>query len=314
MADSVAALVASEVRRRHRFAAGGIVAGEPVLWAGDPDDVFQIGSVTKVFTSLVLATYLVDGSLRLEQPLGDLMPDLTGPVALTTLGQLATHTSGLPRVPRELWTRGLRRHPDPYADVDHDMLLRFLATTRARPTGRPHYSNLGAGLLGHAMAVWAGSDYDALVAERLTNPMAMTGTGCRPPEQPAGRRRRGRPRSDVWHFDSLAGAGGLWSTVTDLQRFLVAQLHPPEGRLGEAVRLTHEVRVAGRRLDQCLGWMRLHGGGRALLWHDGGTAGYRSFVAVQPAGGLAVCVMADDDRPVAPWGFRLMRWLMGAGA
>ncbi|QZY27618.1 serine hydrolase domain-containing protein [Nocardioides coralli] len=310
MADTPEVLVAREKHRRHRLAAGGVVAGAPVTWSGDPDDAFQIGSVTKVFTSLLLATYVEDGSLRLDQPVGQLLPDLTGPVTLATLEQLATHTSGLPRIPRDLWSRALRRHPDPYADIDHHALLRALASTRATPSSRPRYSNLGVGLLGHALTAWAGADLDTLLRTRVTGPLGMTSTGCAP-GGPVGRRRRGRPHPVAWRFDALAGAGALWSTLADLQRFAASQLDPPPGRLGAAIRLTHQVRVPGRRIDQCLGWLRLHGRGGALLWHNGGTAGYRSFVGVQPQDGVAVVVLADDDRSVDGLGLGLARGLAG---
>lgn len=294
------------LERHPRAAAGGVVAGEPVVWAGDPDGPFQIGSVTKVFTSLLLATYVVDGSLRLDHRVGQLVPELAAvPVGDVTLEQLATHTSGLPRIPRELWRRALTRHPDPYADLDHDRLVASLQRTGLRPRSHPSYSNLGAGLLGHAIARWAGQEYDALVQERICRPLALTATTAAPADQPPGRHRRGRPHDGAWHFGALAGAGALWSTLTDQLRFLSAQLAPPDDALGEAVRLTHEVRVAGKRLDQCLGWLRLHGRDGTLLWHNGGTAGYRSFVGVQD--GSAVAVLTASDRSVDAIGMRLLR-------
>lgn len=308
-AESPATLATRAAARHARLAAGGVVDGEPVTWGGDPTALFQIGSVTKVVTSLVLATYVVDGDLRLDQPVGDLVDDLRGPAAMLTLEQLATHTSGLPRVPRELWSRALQRHPDPYADVDHEFLVRSLADVRprARPRWRPAYSNLGVGLLGHALARHAALGYDALVRERVGGPLGLSVTACDPADPEPGHRRRGRPHGTAWRFDALAGCGALWSSLADLQRFLAAQLHPPAGRLGEAVRLTQEPRVPGRRMDMCLGWMRLHGRDGTMLWHNGGTAGYRSFVGVQD--GSAVAVLTASDRPVDGLGIQMLRSL-----
>lgn len=311
MAEDVARLLDRAGRHHPRLAAGGVLGGRPVDWVGDPDGQFQIGSVTKVFTSLVLATYVVDGALRLEQPVGELLPDLTGHVTGSTLEQLATHTSGLPRIPRELWPRAVRRHPDPYADVDHDFLVRSLARARPTPSRRPRYSNLGVGLLGHALAQWAGTTFDQLVRERVTGPLAMDATGVVPREEAPGHGRRGRALDRVWHADALAGAGLLWSTVRDLQAFLAAQLDPPPDRLGEAVRLTRQPRVPGRRMDQCLGWMRLHGRGGALWWHSGGTAGYRSFVGVGDAPPVAAAVLTASNRSVANLGVTVMKRLQG---
>jgi len=277
-----------------------------VLWHGDPEGLFQIGSVTKVFTGLLLATYVVDGALGLDTRVDTLVPGLRGTAAGdASLEQLATHTSGLPRLPPGMWRQALRHRDDPYAGVDHTRLMSSLVTARTRPRSRPAYSNLGMGLLGHALEVWTGVGYDELVKERVCVPLGMHATTTRPQVEPAGHRRGGAQRPGVWHFDALAGAGALWSTVADLQRFLGAQLTRPQGPLGEAIRMTHQVRVPGKRLDQCLGWVRSHGRGGAFLWHNGGTAGYRSFVGVQDAS--AVAVLTASDRSVDRVGVGLLR-------
>ncbi len=200
----------------------------------------------------------------------------------------------------------MARHPDPYADIDHDRLIASLARTRSRPPGRPRYSNLGAGLLGHALTTWAGSTYDALVRERICVPLGMDATTSHPQVESPGHRRNGRAYVGTWHFDALAGCGVLWSTLADLQRFIAAQLDRPTGDLGEAIRLTHQVRLPGRRMDTCLGWVRLHGkDGGGVLWHNGGTAGYRSFIGVQDGSGVAV--LSASDRSVDRIGMALLR-------
>lgn len=289
------------------------MAGSPVVWHGDPDGLFQIGSVTKVFTSLLLATYVVDGALALDDRVEVLLPELAGSAAASiTLEQLATHTSGLPRVPSRLWRRSFG-HPDPYADLDHASMVDDVRSTTPRPGRRPAYSNLGAALLGEALATWAGRPYDELVRERICAPLGLDATTCHPAEEPVGTSRRGRPKPTTWHFTAYAGAGALWSTLADLQRFLGVQLVRPDGDLGEAIRLTHQVRVPGRRVDQCLGWLRIHGreGHEGLLWHNGGTGGYRSFVGVRDAG--AVAVLSATDRSVDGVGMRLLRELRPPG-
>lgn len=299
------AVVSAAAPGHRRLAVGGLVGGEAVTWAGDPSGRFQIGSVTKVFTGLLLATYVVDGTVALDDPVGALVDDLAGPVRDVTLEQLATHTSGLPRIPQELWSRALSRHPDPYGDIDHEALVRSLASTRLRRRRRPAYSNLGAGLLGHALAVRAGSPYAELVRERVAGPLGLRTTGVDPEGGLPGHRRRGRPRAQAWTFDALAGCGALWSTLADLQRFLAAQLEPPPGPLGDAIRLSQEPRVPGARMDHCLGWLRLHGRDGVLLWHNGGTAGYRSFVGVDPDHRVAVAALTASDRSVDGLGIRL---------
>ena len=137
----------------------------------------------------------------------------------------------------------------------------------------------------------------------------MSDTGCVPadPERVVvGTNRRGKPHKVAWTFDALAGAGALWSTVDDMVVFLQAQLEPPDGPLGDAMRLSHRP-LAGGRVEVALAWMRLSGRDGALLWHNGGTAGYRSFVGVDHGRDRAVVVLGSSDRSVDRRGMELAR-------
>jgi D-alanyl-D-alanine-carboxypeptidase/D-alanyl-D-alanine-endopeptidase len=105
----------------------------------------------------------------------------------------------------------------------------------------------------------------------------------------------------------MAGAGALWSTVDDMVRFLEAQLAPPDGPLGDAIRLSHTTLAAAGRAEQAMAWIRLTGRDGSLLFHNGGTAGYRSFVAVDQGRRRAVVVLGSSDRSVDRRGMRLAR-------
>ena len=273
--------------------AGARLAPAGALW--------QIGSITKVFTALVLARAVVRGEVTLETPVRTLLPDAPEDI---TLGQLATHTAGLPRIPRELWSQALRRDPDPYADIDRAALLTSLARTRRRGTGRVRYSNLGFGLLGLALATAAGTSYDALVRAEVCEPLGLADTRaaltrtdrarCLP-----GHTRRGRQRSVAWEFDAMAGCGALWSSIEDMQAFLRAVLDPPPGELGAAMRLAAETHVPGRGHEQGLGWIRFTRGPMAgHLFHNGGTYGFRSALLADPATGRGVVALTSTDRSV----------------
>ena len=203
--------------------AEAVVTADGVERSGAPaTGIYQIGSVTKVFTGLLLAREVVEGALSLDQPVSDLLPELAAvPAGSATLGSLASHTSGLPRLPPGLWRKALgtgRR--DPYADIDGPALVAALRGVRLRRPGGPAaYSNLGYGLLGHALAVHRATTYDAAVRDRITGPLGMADTGCVPTDQSRvvpGTTRRGKPHPVAWGFDALAGAGALWSTVDDL--------------------------------------------------------------------------------------------------
>ncbi len=308
MADPVA-LIARARRHDPRLAVGLVAPAEPSdepVLAGSPDELFQIGSITKVFTELALARAVVEGRLTFDTPVGAMLRDLARlPVGTVTLGALATHTSGLPRIPPELRRRAWRGHKDPYADIDHRFLMRSLSRIKLKPSGKPSYSNLGFGLLGHALAAREGVSYDELIATRVTGDLGMMETRCTPPVETPGARRRGKPYSGVWHFDALAGAGALWSSLSDMQRFARAQLEPPPGSLGAAIRLTQEVRVPGRT-EQCLGWLRLHPKSGPVLFHNGGTAGYRSVLCVDRGASYGAIALGATDRPLDRLGLTLV--------
>ncbi|GAA1190612.1 hypothetical protein GCM10009664_64880 [Kitasatospora gansuensis] len=295
----VAALADGEAEVR---AAGAVTA----------DTVFELGSVSKVFTSLALAALVTEGLVELDQPLAELLPEAAGlqrrgvPV---TLRQLAQHTSGLPRLPHGMLLPALLNpgRPDPYAKLAEPVLLGTLRRTKlgAVPGSRFRYSNLGAGLLGLALARRAGTDYEGLIAGRISAPLGLTDTAVTPadPGQLAqGHDRRARPVPG-WDLAALAGAGGLRGTAADLVTFLRAQLAPEQGPLAEAIALS---RTPEHRLNPFswihLGWMgqRLHPrqGGHLQLWHNGATGGFSSFVGFDPGAGVGVAVLTNTQRSV----------------
>ncbi|MFD4243997.1 serine hydrolase domain-containing protein [Streptomyces sp. NPDC058525] len=317
----VAALAQDAVEIRGAGLTGAAQGGAP-----GPDTLFEIGSVTKPFTALALARLASAGTVGLDEPLADLLPD--GTVVPTrdgspiTLRQLATHTSGLPRLPRGMLLQALLRpsKPDPYADCTAEALLSGLARTRlgATPGKRFRYSNLGAGLLGLALARRAGTEYEALITREICAPLGMADTlvtvdAGRAERSAQGRSGRGRPVAP-WHLADLAGAGGLHSTATDLVAFVRAQLDggPPE--LAEAIRLSRSVEHRKSPFAWVhLGWMahRLHPrqGAHLQIWHNGGTGGFSSFVGFDPEKGVAVIALGNAQRPVDRPAFDLLRTL-----
>ncbi|MFI5530390.1 serine hydrolase domain-containing protein [Kitasatospora sp. NPDC051853] len=328
MADDLGALAQRTADGLARERVGVVVAalagGEVEVRAAGAvgvDDVFEIGSVTKVFTALALAALVVDGEVGLDQPLAELLPEaghLVKDGKAVTLGQLAQHTSGLPRLPHGMLLRALLRPsaPDPYAGLTEPVLLGTLARTRlgAVPGVRHRYSNLGAGLLGLALARHAGTDYEGLLARRVTGPLGLPGVRVaagRPQVQ--GHDRRRRPVA-AWHLAALAGAGALHATAGELAAFLRAQLEPEESGLAEAIALTRSVRHPVNPFAWAhLGWIgqQLHAkqGGAVELWHNGGTGGFSSFAGLAPERGTGVVVLSSTQRSVDGPAFALLREL-----
>jgi D-alanyl-D-alanine-carboxypeptidase/D-alanyl-D-alanine-endopeptidase len=257
------------------------------------DSLFEIGSVTKAFTGLLLADLVAGGTVRLADRAGSYLPG--GVDSPVTLLQLATHTSGLPRLPPGFWPRALLHPGDPYAGYRESRLLRAARRSLAAAVGTagaaPYsYSNFGYGLLGYLLGRAAGEPYEALVADRLTGPLGLTSTTFG--GQPVPGTKRGRP-VPPWHLGALSGCGGLRSTATDLASLLVACLEP-----SSVFGLSFEPRaVIGPAAAIGLGWHHQHG----VIWHNGMTGGFSAMVAFNPSGRLGIAALTNAaGQPPSP--------------
>jgi serine-type D-Ala-D-Ala carboxypeptidase/endopeptidase len=269
----------------------------------DEHVVVEIGSITKAFTGILLAEMAGRGEVHLEQPVSELLPPGTRLPSRSgkqiTLLQLATHTSGLPRLPDNMRPADMA---NPYADYSVGQLYEFLARHELRrdPGAQYEYSNLGAGLLGHALALRAGMSYEELVRERVLGPLGMTSTSITLDASQKARGAQGvTPDGDVspyWDLPTFAGAGALRSTLGDMLRFLYANLRPPEGALGRAIAASHMARFrVNAALSLGLGWHMSTFRGETILWHNGGTGGFHSMMAWNPGTGTGAVVLGNSQ-------------------
>jgi CubicO group peptidase (beta-lactamase class C family) len=268
----------------------------------DGDTLFEIASVTKVFTTLLLADMVRRGEVALDDPVAKhLPPDVKVPERgrAITLEHLATHTSGLPRLP----TNFAPRDPtNPYVDYSVDRLYAFLSGyTLPRDVGAQYeYSNLGMGLLGHVLARSAGTDYERLVVSRIARPLSMDVT--RVTLAPALRARLATGHNAMldpvpnWDDTTLAGAGSLYSSANDLLTFVAAHL-ADETPLTPAIAATLGVRKSTGvdNLAVALGWHVTSRDGAEFVWHNGGTGGYASFIGFSPQTGTGVVVLSNSS-------------------
>jgi D-alanyl-D-alanine-carboxypeptidase/D-alanyl-D-alanine-endopeptidase len=300
------------------FARGRIGADRP--GAPGADTIFEIGSVTKVFTATVLADMAEEGLVALDDPVQGYLP-ATAALSVRgrpiTLADLATQTSGLPRLPPGLIRRSLSERRNPYARFTESDLKHAISRVRlkSRPGEKLRYSNFGFGLLGYALARRANRTFEDLVRERICYPLGLLDTQISiPPDARArfadGHDRRGH-EVPHWDLPALAGAGALRSTVADLLRFLQLQLLPPNTQLGRAVQTSHQLRAQRGRLSQSLGWVGLpvRGDSRRMLWHNGGTGGFRSFVGFVKETEAGVAVLSNCSRSVDAIGFQVLEAL-----
>lgn len=267
--------------------------------APDGDTRFLIGSVGKVFTHLLLAERVADGTLRYGQSLGSLLPNTVKPgnaaVSGISLQALATHHSGLPRLPPNFVPTDAA---DPYAGFDEAALWAGVEQARIGQLLGSYYgySNFGAGLLGHLLGREAGSDYYRALAEHVITPLRMTDTGRAAGENHAAAVSGGQP-ARAWNNDgALAGAGGLWGSANDLARLLQAYLGHHEQAMKHTLGSDLDVVAqADEGMSVTRVWHVARAGEHLIYWHNGGTGTYWSFVGFRPDTGQGVVVLTSGD-------------------
>jgi CubicO group peptidase (beta-lactamase class C family) len=262
-----------------------------------PDTLYEIGSISKVFTGLLLAEMVAAEQVTLDTPIGDLLPielGLSDATAGITLEALTTHRSGLPRLADNM---PFGDPTDPYADYTVDGMYTFLQGFD--PPAQPSfgYSNLGVGLLGHVLGRAAGEDsWEAALTTRILAPLGMQATAIQPvdPERLIeGHDADGRPVPPWIFTDASAAAGALRSSIRDLAVFAQAQLNAPD--VLNAAILTSQQPLAQIAPDVRIG----HGWFLVdmfdALYHDGGTGGFVSFLAVDPMQQRAVIALHNGS-------------------
>ena len=264
--------------------------------------LFEIGSITKAFTGTLLAEMVLRREVALSDPVAKYLPGWTIPSyqgQLITLLDLATHTSGLPSLPDSF----AGANPlDPYADFTEARLIAALARyqlTRA-PQTQYEYSNMGMALLGRALAERAKLPYEVLLRERILTPLGMSDTRIDLTAEDRGRTAAGHndqllPTPD-WHLPAFLAAGALHSTVPDMLRFTDAVRDTTRGPLAKAIAFAIAPRRKYNATDSVgLAWHHAHVDGVDVVWHNGGTGGYSSFLGVAIATGRVIVVLTNAN-------------------
>lgn len=269
----------------------------------DGDSVFEIGSITKTFTALLLADMAEKGEVKLDDPISKFLPATVKAHKVNgkeiTLLNLTRHTSGLPRMPDNF----APKDPDnPYADYTVKDMYAFLnAYKSTREIGAYHeYSNFGVGLLGHVLALRVGTDYESLLRVRVLQPLQMTSTSITlTPEMKSHLATGHWDRLPVanWDIPTLAGAGALRSTAGDMLKYVAANLGLKQTPLLFAMQKTHEAAVVSQltQLEMGLGWFIRKYAETEIVTHEGGTGGYRAFVGMDKKSRRGVVVLANSN-------------------
>lgn len=296
------------------FEAGTFSADDPRPIT--PDTQFELGSVTKVFTALLLAESERLGRVSRRDPASKYLLAADDPaqaaLAKITLLSLATHTSGLPRLPTNFGAAAFT--PDPYANYDRAKLLAALRADGPVAPGGNHvaYSNFGVAVLGQALAAaWKTSYADALTIHVLT-PLDLKATslglaGMPRPVDLAPGHVSGRMVPN-WTFRAFAPAGALRSSARDMARFLKACLAKSGGPLSDAINATLKPQFASDETGGYigLGWFLNGSAGHRVAWHNGATAGSHAFVAFDRKARTGIAILANFQKGPETLGFGLL--------
>lgn len=277
----------------------------------DENTLFEIGSITKVFTATLLAKLSLDGRIGLDAPVREHLPGFTNLPDWITPRALSAHASGLPRIPDGMRIADVG---NPYRLISEELLKEWFANAKPLREPKPGafaYSNLGVGLLGLALGKTHGTDYRTGLRQEVLEPLGLLDTRI---ELDAGQAQRLAPphksfgrRTPPWDFDALAGCGALRSSARDMASFSQAILAAPRGsdKLSEAIRLTFEIQTPGKKgfiPDACLGWQRMkdRAGDTPIFMRDGGTGGSSSTLFVCPEARFALLALANTCHGIVP--------------
>jgi serine-type D-Ala-D-Ala carboxypeptidase/endopeptidase len=266
------------------------------------DSLFEVGDVTMMFTSLLVAESVRVHKLGLNQTLEELFPKTfsfgSPKVAAITIGELLTHRSGLPRVPLNF---APKEGQDPFADYSRSRLLEFMMDYKPAELRKSYrHSQLGYGLLAYLLdRVW-NKDFEKLLDDLVLGPLGMNDSTISLSEKQKPRLvtgYAGRLPKARWNFKVLAGAGALRSTPADLVRCMQAFLNPEKSTLthslGRVLTGSHPMPGGGGVTD--FGWRTMRSGSVNLLWHDGRTGGFRTILAMDPKRRMALVLTTNNS-------------------
>lgn len=299
------------------------------------ETLFELGSLSKVFIGILLAESVNRADLSLQATVASLLPQFSdasaSQAASITLEQLVTHTSGLPRMPAgafrpsALWNALIAG--DSYHHYTEADLLTLLArkATRSVPGEQFRYSNAGFGLLGHILSQRYGAEYQALIKTMIAGPLGMKDTGIALDKEQEARFAAGyrgyfrigayylAQQAAHWNLPNcMAGAGGLRSTANDMLAFLAANMGRTTSEITPALRRSHEILFTGDAVQIGLAWFHktLPASGEPIIWHNGETGGFSSFLGFSANGRVGVCVLSNSARSVDHIGETLLESLV----
>ena len=283
-----------------------------------PGTIFEIGSISKTFTATLLAIAVGEGKVKLDDPVNKYLPDSIPLLQYNdkpvTLKDLSNHTSAIPRMPSNFQSTVIDPK-DPYSSYSTENLysfLKHLQLTR-EPGTNYEYSNAAVGLLGTILQRIYHMSYEELLIKYISDPLKMNDTRVSIRKNDSSLFAKGYDENGVyngpWNLSStFAGAGAIRSTARDMLKYAAANVGLPPGPLGKAIQLTHDTTFSDNQATLGLGWHYIRPGDKKVLFHNGGTGGYRTYLAIDTQNKIAVVVLSNCAISPDEVGNTLMKW------
>jgi CubicO group peptidase (beta-lactamase class C family) len=298
----------------HTYNYGETTAGNNQL--PEVNSIYEIGSITKTFTAILLAYYANEGKVKLTDPIIKYLPDSVAAnkeLQGITLEMLSNHTSGLSRLPDNFQFHSSDPY-DPYKDYSKKHLYEYLKTCKlnSKPGENYAYSNFGVGLLGSILQQVSGKSFEEMVKETICGPLGMQNT-----EQHLTITQRPRfvtvynedgKSTSPWTFQVLAACGALRSTTEDMLLYLKANMASTQTGLSKAIELTHKI-TYNKDIKLGLGWHKIVVNGVEYYFHDGATYGCSSFMAFNIEKRLGIVVLSNSAISTNDLGVSLIKRL-----
>ena len=279
--------------------------------------IYEVGSITKTFTTILLAWYVNEGKLNLPDPITKYLPDSVAAnpsLKNVKLVNLTNHTSGLPGLPANFTAQKAYQETNPYKNYTKDMLFSYLknCTLRSEPGTKYAYSNLAVGLLGIILERVSGKPYEQLVSDIISKPLGMNSTLQHLYPLISTRFNtvydENGSQTPAWDFDALAACGSLRSTINDLLLYTKANMVKADTKLSKAFELTHQVTFSNDT-KVAMGWHIIKVDGLNYYFHNGGTDGSSSFLAYNIEKNIAVIILSNSGASTDTTGVGLLKLL-----
>lgn len=254
--------------------------------------VFEIGSITKVFTSTVLASLVEEGKIKLTDKINSYYSFPFKDNINLNFKDLANHTSGLPRLPENL---DLSNETNPYKSYGKTQIEEYLKNFLKLENAKTYsYSNLGTGLLGYTLGLTQKMSFQKLLQNKVFDKYKMKNSFVSTKNLNDNLVKGQNPNGEItpnWDWDVLFGAGGILSTTEDLVKFAEAQFNPKNKELTLTRTPTSDI---NENMKIGLGWHLLKSkSGKDLIWHNGGTGGYSSSMTLNTNDKTAVIILSN---------------------